>query len=201
MKRNDKNLEKCPDCKKYWAMNWRGEEYCPECGQTKAQAIAKAQRSQERAGSLPRTGTHPVLSAQTVNLFTAEQQYAKRLIDRLYQERGYQHHPTVIRNRQTSYCHKVQGKTQIVLGYESLERAVTRSFRDYKTIAWVWSGQGELKGLKGAWALALHEFAHAVQYEEGRLYSKNGHANKYHNEQFVQIVRELQKLYPYDATL
>jgi len=38
-------MEKCPDCKKYWETNWRNEEYCPNCGQTKAQAVARAQRA------------------------------------------------------------------------------------------------------------------------------------------------------------
>lgn len=184
-------MEKCPDCHKYFERNWKGQEYCPKCGQTKEQAIAKKQRNT----SFRRPAPSPTPKAAPRS-YTAAEAFTKRLIERMYTEHGIEHHPTVFRNRRTSYAHMPNGKTQIVLGYESVERA-ERGFQEYKTISWVWNGQGRLEGLRGAWALALHEFAHVRQFVEDRLFSQ-GHRNKYHNDQFVEILEELQILYPFE---
>jgi uncharacterized Zn finger protein (UPF0148 family) len=67
-------LEKCPDCHKYWERTWNGTEYCPNCGQTKDQAIERIKR--ERAEKEQKTHTAPKVSL----LYTPEQQYIRVLV-------------------------------------------------------------------------------------------------------------------------
>lgn len=184
-------MDKCPTCHKYWEQTWSGEEYCPECGQTKAQATVQFAK-------LHPNQTQPREILRIVITYTPEQQFAMDLAERLFQEHNIDHHPTVFRNRMSSCEQKIAGKPQIVLGYQNLNYYLEHGFREYKTIAGVWFDQGKLTGKRAIWALVLHEFAHVIQDVEGRLFSKVGHRNKYHNEQFVTILRELQILHPYD---
>jgi len=107
----------------------------------------------------------------------------------------------VFRNRRTSYQQRIRGQSQIVIGYESVQRASEDEFSEYRSISYIWAGQGRLTGMKGVWALALHEFAHVIQAETGTLYSsKSGgiDRNKYHNSNFVKALKELQTLYPFN---
>lgn len=182
-------MEKCPICRKFWETTWSGSEYCPMCGQTKEQALQKVAKVEvyKRA---------PIV-AETIT-YTLEQQFALNLAEKMYQEHGIEHHPTVFRNCKNSCQRKVAGKSKIVFGYQNLDYYLEHNFREYKSIASVWHGQGNLVGKRAVWALVLHEFTHVIQDTEGRLYSRIGHRNKYHNEQFVQILKELQVLYPYD---
>jgi len=182
-------MEKCPTCRKFWETTWSGSEYCPMCGQTKEQALQRVARVEV---SKPAS-----IVARTIT-YTLEQQFALNLAEKMYQEHGIDHCPTVFRNRQNSYEQKVTGKCQIVFGYQDLGRCFENGFREYKSISSVWFDQGNLVGRRAIWALVLHEFTHVVQDVEGRLYSRIGHRNKIHNEQFVMILRELQTLYPYE---
>lgn len=180
-------MDKCPVCKKFWEETWNGTEYCPQCGQTKAQALQKAKSV---SPATPKVINH-----------TPEEQYIIDLLDKMYAEHGFQHHPTVFRNRQNSCQQRIGGISQIVVGYQNLDNAITTGFYEYPSISFVWAGQGELTGLKAAWAIALHEFAHVVQHETGTLYSSGRggiDSNKYHNSNFVNALRELQVLYPFE---
>jgi len=124
--------------------------------------------------------------------------FAQVLVGRLYKEYGYNHSLTVFRNRKTSYTRMRVGGPQVIFGYESITRAFKEGFRDYKTIQRVWGDQySQLVGLKGVWALVLHEFAHVVQFAEDNLFSENGHRNRYHNEQFLEALTRLQALFPF----
>jgi hypothetical protein len=177
-------MDKCPVCHKFFEETWNGTEYCPTCGQTKTQALRKAP---------PASAT-----ATKVITYTATEQWMIDLTHRMYAEHGFEHHPTVFRNRRGSYEHVVNGKCQIVFGYECLETAMRDYLYrlEYKTIRYAWAGQGELAGQRGAWALVLHEFAHVIQQETGTLHIAG--SNKYHNSNFVKALKELQTLYPFE---
>lgn len=94
-----------------------------------------------------------------------------------------EHYPTVIRNRKGSYHHRVNGTSQIVLGWESVRRAYEEGFHEYPSIAYIWRGQGELRGDRGVWALVLHEAAHAMQARRVR--------GSCHNETFIRALGDL----------
>lgn len=139
--------------------------------------------------------------AKINNLITADpkRKYALDLIEQMYQAYGLtNYYPTAFRNLNQS-CHQTYlrgGKThQILLGYPSIERNFKRGFREYATIRYVWNGHGELKGLKGVWALCLHEFAHVLQteVEGGRT------RGSVHNQVFVSKLRELQQRFPFQG--
>ncbi|MCL4296242.1 MAG: hypothetical protein KJ077_10960 [Anaerolineae bacterium] len=121
--------------------------------------------------------------------------YALGLVEQMYQAYGIaKYYPTVFRNRNGSYHQKyLNGMHQIVLGYWNVQRTYERGFDEYDTIKRVWNGHGELKGLKGVWALILHEFAHVLQTEV-----KGGRtAGSVHNQVFVAKLRELQQRFPF----
>ncbi len=182
--------DKCPDCHKYWETTWKGTRFCPSCGQTPEQAQAKGQ------AKLP----SPKPPRHVAAKLNAAQEYALALTDRLYTDHLILgHEPTVFRARLTSYVHSPRGLPQIVFGYQSVNRAHDLGFSEYVSISYVWDSQGDLKGMRGVWALALHEFAHVQQFRKERLYSRTGHRNKYHNEQFVAILRDLQAKYPFGS--
>ena len=186
-------MEKCPDCKKYFEEDWKGQKFCPHCGQSEEQARAK----------ISRAAAVKVTAVKTIER-TPEEQFILNLIEKMYTEHGFDYHPTVFRNRQTSYEQRINGQSQIVLGYASIRRAYEEKFNEYRSINWVWGGQGALTGLKGVWALALHEFAHVIQEETGTLYSsKSGgiDRNKFHNSNFIKALQDLQTLYPFNEQI
>lgn len=188
-------MEKCPVCKKFWEEDWKGQQYCPQCGMTPAQAQELVARK-----VTPKPAPTPKIQpTPQPPQYTPQEQFILALIEKLYAEHGIEHHPTVFRNRKGSYAHRPGNVPQIVLGYESVERCF-KQFTEYRSIAYLWTGQGELSGLRGLWALALHEFGHVLQFHTGRLYAGVGE-NKYHNHHFVELVRELQVLYPFDEQL
>ena len=77
-------MEKCPVCHKYFEEDWRGNKYCPECGQTEQQAIAKVKAN----APAPKAIVH-----------TPTEKFMINLTYKMYAEHGFEHHPTVFRNR------------------------------------------------------------------------------------------------------
>jgi hypothetical protein len=100
----------------------------------------------------------------------------------------------VCRNRRASSCYHRRGSnwSQLVFGYASIQRAVTRGFTEYTRIAWACDAASRAPGNRGAWCLTLHEFAHVLQFLRGGRYP-----GSIHNEEFVRCLRELQAKYPY----
>jgi hypothetical protein len=116
----------------------------------------------------------------------------------MYREHGYAfvaQKTVVFRNLKASYAES----GRIRFGYASLRYSHDHGFEEYTTIKRAaWGNTTNLTGLRGVWAEVLHEFAHVVQMAEERLYSKTGHRNKFHNEQFIDALQQLRVLYPFE---
>lgn len=117
--------------------------------------------------------------------------YAKALVEELFRQFGIEHHPTAFRNRKIS-CYRYATLPQIILGYESVDRAYAFGFLEYKSIRWIWGDTTKCE-LEGVHRLVLHEFAHVLQAQEpdGRQ------RGSIHNSCFVECLRELQVTVPF----
>lgn len=125
-------------------------------------------------------------------------QFAIALVERVYADYSIPHLKTRITNAKSSSHrqHVATSKSEIRFGRRSLERALTTGFIEYKTLRYAWHGHGELVGMKGVWALTLHEAAHAIQGIDGMERDRAGR-RIVHSDQFVDILWNLQEKYPY----
>ena len=121
--------------------------------------------------------------------------YAKDLTEWLYDQYGIEnHHPTVMRHCLVSHQRgRNKGDVhQIVYAWQDFVRCAIKGYDDYKSIMWVWGSEGAW-GLEAIHRIVLHEFAHVIQAEDGKVF-----CGSVHNEYFVEKVQELLVIVPFE---
>jgi len=189
-------MRKCPDCHKYWEENWKGQQYCPECGQLKTDAIARAKRDNVKIAET-KEETRQKTIAEIVRKIDAHPVYGymRRLALRMFEEHGISGR-VIFRNRQSSYCRKNRDGSYTICFSYSLVDEDLRGYREYPktTHAELWGNDFPV-GIRAAWAHTIHEFAHVVQGE-----TEQRRRGQMHTRAWVQAVKDLRTLYPIQET-
>jgi len=183
-------MKTCPDCHKHWDENYRGELYCPKCGQTKADAIKRQKRDSKEK---------PLKQETIVNEIKSHPVYGWmwRLTEKIANDLGFDIKVVFCNARGSrcvyGSCNPGEKRFTIRYGYECIDNSYTKGFREYKTWRWVWNYES-YQTKKGVWQLVLHEIAHAVQTNKvGRGYGVM------HDMTWAQAVKDLQKRYPFES--
>jgi len=133
--------------------------------------------------------------------------YMRQLTEDILFDNGKDHNPIRITKFKATYCKwKMFGPVTITYGMKTVEQMIDTGFVEYKTCTHLWVGYREqmvifskperptikyrmrtsnITGKKAAWAIVLHECAHAIVPHDG------------HGRAWQAIVRKLQNNYPF----
>jgi len=172
------------ECRHNWSeMNWKGEDVCSRCGQTRQQAgsVEKIIKHEKTADEIRNSNlAHPVYG------------YIIRLIEKMAADIGVRV-KVVFRNNSTAYAWK---SDLIVFGYWCAEDMVKDGYSDgCKTTQWAYGDLWKKPGITGAHLLAIHEFAHILQHPDGM----RPKGVQYHDNYFASIVKRLIRDYPVEG--
>lgn len=150
--------------------------YCPNCGQTikvltKKQIARKSVRPQPEYIKNSEVERIMKVAAETVEIFSE-----------LYKIEIDLH----TCNREGAYHTMEHGRHQIYLGVGYMKEIMVRGFVDYRA-DWIFHKIGHQKGENAVKALVAHEFAHAIQVEDGQRFYGQMH-NRYWEMKYNELV-------------
>lgn len=170
----------CPHCSTGWTEVYLKNGVCPRCNYGLNRARAARNKSTPRTTSLPKTFVHLRM---------------KRLSQRIAGDYGIKLIGVEFRNRRGSvhrYSHE-DGTHRVIYSISMVEDDAENGYQEYpQSFSYLWPPQSQMKGLKAAYALVVHEMGHAVQRENGGRWR-----GSQHNSYWADAVRELQELYPF----